>query len=88
MARQWADRGGFEGFADHVQAAASTYETAPVQDLWRKIRPTTSATAHLMLKAAENLDADEFNETPINGFGRDSVLSVSALFRRGNQMQI
>ncbi len=54
MARQWADRGGFDGFADHVQEAASAYETAPVHpDLWRRVRPTTSATAHLMLKAAE-----------------------------------
>jgi predicted DsbA family dithiol-disulfide isomerase len=54
MARQWGDRGGFEGFAEHVQVAASAYETAPVHpDLWRKVRPTTSATAHLALKAAE-----------------------------------
>ena len=54
MARQWGDRGGFDGFADHVQASASAYETAPVHpDLWRKIRPTTSATAHLVLKATE-----------------------------------
>ena len=53
MARQWGDRGGFDGFAEHVQASAAAYETAPVHpDLWRKVRPTTSATAHLILKAA------------------------------------
>lgn len=54
MDRQWGDRGGYEGFADHVHSSAAAYETAPVHaDLWRKVRPTTSATAHLLLKAAE-----------------------------------
>jgi predicted DsbA family dithiol-disulfide isomerase len=59
MTRQWAARGGFDGFADHVQASASSYETAPVHpDLWRKVRPSTSATAHLVLKAAEITRSD------------------------------
>ena len=54
MARQWAERGGFEGFADHVQESAAAYESAPVHpDLWRTVRPTTSATGRLLLKAAE-----------------------------------
>ncbi len=54
MARQWAHRGGFDGFADHVQSSAAAYENATVHpDLWRTVRPTTSANAHLMLKAAE-----------------------------------
>jgi predicted DsbA family dithiol-disulfide isomerase len=53
MERQWRDRGGFDGFAEHVQTAAAAYETAHVHpDLWRKVRPTTSATAHLLVKAA------------------------------------
>lgn len=59
MARQWAERGGFEGFAEHVQSSAAAYESAPVHtDLWRKVRPTTSATAHLLLKAAEITRSD------------------------------
>lgn len=54
MARQWADRGGYEGFAQHVQDATAVHEEAPVHpELWRKVRPTTSATAHLLLKAAQ-----------------------------------
>lgn len=54
MTRQWADRGGFDGFADHVQSSAASYESAPVHpDLWKTVRPTTSATAHLIIKAAE-----------------------------------
>lgn len=54
MTQQWADRGGFDGFAEHVRSSAAGYETAPVHpDLWRQVRPTTSATAHLVLKAVE-----------------------------------
>jgi len=53
MDRQWGDRGSFDGFAEHVQTAAAAYDTAQVHpDLWRKVRPTTSATAHLLVKAA------------------------------------
>ncbi len=54
MVRQWGDRGGFDGFAAHIQTSAAAYDTAPVHPgLWRTVRPTTSATAHLLLKAAE-----------------------------------
>ena len=58
MARQWASRGGFDGFAEHVHESAAAYETAMVHpDLWRKVRPATSANAHLLLKAAEIVDS-------------------------------
>ncbi len=54
MATQWADRGGFDGYADHVHAVVAGYETAAVHPgLWRTVRPTTSANAHLVLKAAD-----------------------------------
>lgn len=53
IGRRWQDRGGFDGFAGHVVSSAGPYETAPVNpDIWRKVRPATSATAHLALKAA------------------------------------
>jgi predicted DsbA family dithiol-disulfide isomerase len=54
MQRQWAQRGAWEGFRDHVLAAARPYETAPVNPaVWQATRPCTSANAHLVLKAAE-----------------------------------
>jgi predicted DsbA family dithiol-disulfide isomerase len=60
MAGQWADRGGYDGFADHVRDSVAAYEDAPVHpDLWRTVRPTTSATAHLVLKAAAIVVSDE-----------------------------
>ena len=60
IARQWADRGGFDAFAEHVRESAAIYEEAPVHaDLWQSVRPTTSATAHLVLKAAALVDSQE-----------------------------
>jgi predicted DsbA family dithiol-disulfide isomerase len=60
MERQWSSRGGFEGFAEHVQASAAAYEDAPIHPaLWRDVRPTTSATAHLLLKAAGLVDSHD-----------------------------
>lgn len=52
--RQWADRGGYAGFAKQVFDSAAPYPDAPINpNIWHKIRPTTSANAHLVLKAIE-----------------------------------
>ena len=49
----WAERGGFEGFRDHVVESAEPYDNAAVNpDIWSKVRPKTSANAHLVLSAA------------------------------------
>jgi len=51
---QWRDKGMHEGFSAHVVDAVAPYESAPVNpDVWRKTRPTTSANAHMVLKAIE-----------------------------------
>ncbi len=51
---QWHDRGDFEGFSAHVVESAFVYEDALINaDIWSKIRPTSSANPHLVLKAIE-----------------------------------
>ena len=51
---QWLERGGYEGFSDHVVESAFIYEYATVNaDVWSKTRPTSSANPHLILKAIE-----------------------------------
>jgi predicted DsbA family dithiol-disulfide isomerase len=51
---QWHDRGGYEGFSAHVIDSASEYEDAHInKNIWSKIRPTSSANPHLVLKAIE-----------------------------------
>jgi len=50
----WKERGGYKGFAQHVNESASNYEHAIIHpDVWTKTRPTTSANAHLVLKALD-----------------------------------
>ncbi|MBB1390874.1 DsbA family protein [Shewanella sp. SG44-6] len=52
---QWQSKGGFIGFAEHIQQSVSAFEYAHVNPkVWTQVRPTTSANAHLMLKAIEN----------------------------------
>ena len=52
MANQWKEKGGYDGFADHVQHSAAPYDNAPVHsELWRSVRPSSSFPAHLILKA-------------------------------------
>ncbi|PCH96384.1 MAG: disulfide bond formation protein DsbA [Gammaproteobacteria bacterium] len=51
---QWQGRGGYDGFSAHVVESAANYEDAPVNEhIWSKIRPTSSANPHLVLKAIE-----------------------------------
>lgn len=48
----WMNRGGFQAFGAHVREAAEPYlEEAVHHDVWKVVRPTTSANAHLVLHA-------------------------------------
>ena len=50
----WQQKGGYAGFAEHVQHSALDYENAPINPkIWTQVRPATSANAHLILKAIE-----------------------------------
>jgi predicted DsbA family dithiol-disulfide isomerase len=61
---KWSDRGGYAGFAEHVEESAAPFEFAPINPaIWRDVRPYTSATAHMALKAAElQKSADDANK--------------------------
>lgn len=51
---RWADRGLYQGFADHVKSSAAAYGCEPVNsDVWDCVRPKSSMTSHLVLKAIE-----------------------------------
>ena len=54
MNTQWEKKGGYVGFAEHVQKSASIFEDVAISSkIWTKVRPATSANAHLVLKAIE-----------------------------------
>ncbi|MCW2283996.1 putative DsbA family dithiol-disulfide isomerase [Rhodoblastus acidophilus] len=50
----WSTKGGYDGFADHVQHAARQFPEIRLHpDLWRKVRPASSLSPHLFLKAVQ-----------------------------------
>ena len=54
ISTQWQEKGGYSGFAEHVKKSAAAYDDAPINEkIWTELRPTTSANAHLVLKAIE-----------------------------------
>jgi len=54
IGKRWEDRGGFNGFGQHVIEASAPYTDAPVNpEIWKTVRPATSANAHLILKAVD-----------------------------------
>jgi predicted DsbA family dithiol-disulfide isomerase len=59
IATAWASRGGFEAYADHVHEAAQAFpETRLHTDVWRKVRPVSSLSPHLYLKAVQLSEAE------------------------------
>lgn len=55
----WANQGGYAGFGKHVQEVGEKFDHIHLHpDLWSKIRPTTSASSHLLLRAAAREDPD------------------------------
>ena len=54
MDTQWAQKGGYSGFAEHVQKSARLFEDIQINpQIWSDVKPATSANAHLVIKAVE-----------------------------------
>lgn len=59
IAKTWQSRGGYDGFADHVQHTGRAFPEITLHpDLWRKARPASSLSPHLFLKAVESAEKD------------------------------
>jgi len=55
----WKDRGGYEGFNSHLRQVAERFSHIEVHpEIWLKTRPLTSASTHLFMKAAQQLDRE------------------------------
>lgn len=52
--RQWGTGDGFEKFAGHVATSVAPFDQLAVHpEIWRKVRPRSSLSAHVVLKAVE-----------------------------------
>jgi predicted DsbA family dithiol-disulfide isomerase len=49
----WENRGGFSGYADHVNEVAEQFGIDLHKDTWAKVMPSTSITAHTFIKAVQ-----------------------------------
>lgn len=53
----WAERGGFDAYAEHVRKTAARFPHVRVGDsAWARVRPASSAAPHLFLKAVQLLE--------------------------------
>lgn len=58
IATTWEAKGGYAGFADHVQQAARAFPEVKLHPgLWRDVRPASSLSPHLYLKAVQLCEA-------------------------------
>lgn len=57
--KMWAERGGFDGYADHVRGVVEGFPAMGLHtDAWTKTRPKSSASPHLFVKALELTQRD------------------------------
>jgi predicted DsbA family dithiol-disulfide isomerase len=57
ISKTWQERGGFSGYAEHVKVISNAFENLRIHDdVWSKVRPKSSASPHLFIKAIELLD--------------------------------
>lgn len=54
----WKEKGGYQGFNEHVQAVCKQFSHAEIcADLWNITQPATSLTSHHFLKSVQLLEA-------------------------------
>ncbi|QMS88170.1 DsbA family protein [Nostoc edaphicum CCNP1411] len=58
LENRWRERGGLQGYSDHVQEVAKKFDHITVHpDIWTKVTPFSSTSCHLFLHAIQLLEA-------------------------------
>lgn len=85
--RGWQEQGGFQGFSDHLVEVCDQWQHTHVEpDLWVKVQPTTSITAHVLLKAVWlvlGLDGEQQSPEACQDFNRLQWDVRRAFFEQG-----
>ena len=55
----WVNKGGFNGYAEHVHEVASKFDIRLHPDTWFKVRPSTSMLPHGIIKSVENCEGTD-----------------------------
>lgn len=54
LENRWRDKGGLQGYADHIQEVAKKFDHINVHpDVWTKVTPASSTSCHLFLHAIQ-----------------------------------
>jgi len=92
ISTQWKTRGGFDGYARHVQEVAGKFRNITVhKDAWAKIRPRSSASPHLFIKAIELIEGDNTAQGEPTGYSESLAVRAahelrSAFFERAQDV--
>lgn len=80
----WKDKGGFEGFGQHMQEVAQQWDHIDVHaDVWASCRPASSIVVHLFLKAIQLQEqAAEINQDPISKWGGKTLFEAAMWLTR------
>lgn len=63
----WAERGGFEGYADFVRSVAADFDYVALHpEVWRTARPSGSEPCHLYCKAVQLLEREGRIDTGVD----------------------
>lgn len=57
IGKGWAERGGYEGFGNHLREAVSEFDHVNLHpEIWQRDRPASSTPAHIVMKAVQRVD--------------------------------
>ncbi|MEG4852452.1 DsbA family protein [Microcoleus sp. B5-D4] len=63
LENRWRDRGGLQGYSDHVQEVAKKFDHISVHpDIWTNVTPFSSTSCHLFLHAIQLLETKDLVE--------------------------
>lgn len=94
IATSWKDKDGYAGFNAHLRHVGGQFPEVPVHpDLWLTVRPASSTSPHLALKAVQLLEAEggcaegDFDAATI-AFRKAFFVQARDIGRRGVQADI
>jgi predicted DsbA family dithiol-disulfide isomerase len=81
----WSDKGEYRGFNAHLRHAAEAFPEVPLNpDIWLSVRPASSSSPHLFLKAIEL--AEQSGACKTGDFERMTWAFRCAFFREGRDI--
>ncbi len=86
--KMWSDRGGFDGYADHVRQVVEGFPAAQLHsDVWTRARPQSSASPHLFVKALELVASDAGDGAEQRSIAMEATRALrSAFFVEGEDV--